>query len=75
MATLEIKVYKNERGIAFKQDRHIFHRGWEAGYPWKKIEAILQQNAKQKQEEKLRLSQQPDDSEEPRIRYRISHHL
>jgi len=54
-----IKVYKNEKGTAYRLDRHVFFRGYEAGYPWKKIEAILQQNAIQKQELQLRLSQQP----------------
>jgi hypothetical protein len=76
ISSLGIKICKNEKGIAFIQDRHVCHRGSEAGYPWKKIEAILQENEKQKQEKQLRQHLKPnDDSEEPRIRYRISHHL
>ena len=75
MNNLGIQVYKNKKGVAFIQKGNCSYPGSDAGYPWKKIEAILQENAKQKQEEKLRLSQQPDDSEEPRIRYRVSHHL
>jgi hypothetical protein len=78
----EIKIYKNEKGIAFLLDQRVVFKGSEAGYPWKKIEAILRQNQelKQKQEQpellpRQRLAPGHEETEEPRLRHRISHHL
>ncbi len=73
----EIKIYKNEKGIAFLLDQRVVFRGSEAGYPWKKIEATLRQNEELKQNQELRRRQIPghEESEEPRLRHRISHHF
>lgn len=58
------KVYRNERGIAFLGEKMVCHRGCEAGYPWKRIEHILQENAalelrqKQEQEQSQQIAEQ-----------------
>ena len=57
MKEQEIKVYKNEKGIAFVLDRRVIFRGFEAGFPWKKIEATLQQNMELQQKQELELKQ------------------
>lgn len=71
------KVYRNERGIAFHEEKGVIYRGYETGYPWKKIEHILGENAalelKQKQELEQRRSQ--ETAEEERQVQRHGHRL
>jgi hypothetical protein len=43
------KVYKNERGIAFVDSDGVKLQGNMAGYPWKEIEAALEQNLAQRE--------------------------
>lgn len=44
-------VYHSERGMAFRNDQHVIFRGYEAGYPYKKIQSILSQELVHRQEE------------------------
>jgi len=72
------KVFTTERGISFKDRDGVFFTGWDAGYPWKKIEAELAQNLAERQAQEQRLEQErarklemtrkPDlpDDDEPR---------
>jgi len=55
-------VYQRERGMAFLSEKYIVFRGYEAGYPFHKIETILsrelslrQEEEKQRLKEELRL--------------------
>jgi hypothetical protein len=80
MKKQEIKIYKNEKGVAFLLDQRVVFRGSETGYPWKKIEATLRQNLelRQRQELELKLKQElkpahdPEPEQGPRLRHRIS---
>ena len=49
------KVFKTERGISFKDRDDAFFTGWDAGFPWKKIEAGLAQNLAERQAQEQRL--------------------
>lgn len=49
------KVFKTERGISFKDRDGVYLTGWDAGYPWKKIEAGLAQNLAERQAQEQRL--------------------
>lgn len=49
------RVFKTERGISFKDRDDAFFTGWDAGYPWKKIEAALAQNLAERQVQEQRL--------------------
>lgn len=73
------KVYRNEQGIAFHEEKMVIHRGSTAGYPWKKIEHILGENAalvlKQKQELEQRQSQEIAEQERLVQRQRYCLHL
>lgn len=90
MEKREIKIYKSEKGIAFLLDQRVVFKGSEAGFPWKKIEATLRQNMELRQRQemelkeqiqqpklrpRLRLTPEHEETEEPRLRRRISHHL
>jgi len=44
------KVFKSERGIAFRDLEHVTFKGSEAGYPWKEISRRLSQQLEQKQQ-------------------------
>ena len=52
------KVFKTERGISFKDGDGTFFTGWDAGYPWKKVEAELAQNLAQRQAIEQRLERE-----------------
>jgi hypothetical protein len=55
------KVFKSERGIAFRDMEHVTFKGSEAGYPWKEISRRLSQQLEQQkqseQEQKLQQHQ------------------
>jgi hypothetical protein len=50
-------VHRSERGIAFSEDRKVFIKGSEAGYPWKTIRLALEQKLELRQEQHLRQKQ------------------
>lgn len=78
-------VYRNERGIAFHEERMVIHRGCETGYPWKKIAHILEENAanelrqgqEQAQCQSQEIAQQESLAQELTLRqgYSLNQHL
>jgi len=65
MEERDYTVYHSERGVAFMMDKYVVFRGYEAGYPYKKIQSILSQDLthrqeaeRQRLEKELRLQQQ-----------------
>ncbi len=58
------KIYRNENGIAFYSEKLITLRGYEADYPWKKIESILEQNEILRLEQEQKLAQELNQRQE-----------
>src|SRR6185437_16620729 len=69
------KVYRNERGIAFQEAGLLIHRGSEAGYPWKKIEHTLEENAALVLKQEQELQQRQESAEEEKLVQRHGHRL
>jgi hypothetical protein len=74
------KVYRREKGFAFMDDKQVLFRGYEAGYPFHRIQSILsedlslrQERERQRLEEELRLKQGPDIREEQTQRQHQKH--
>lgn len=59
MEERDYTVYHSERGVAFRNDQHVIFRGYEAGYPYKRIQSILSQELTLRQEaERQRLEKE-----------------
>jgi hypothetical protein len=74
-------VYQNEKGMAFMIDKYVVFRGYEAGYPFHKIQSILsqdlslrQEEEKQRLEEELRLKLEQELSQREIQRHHQRHH-
>ncbi|MDO6435392.1 relaxase/mobilization nuclease domain-containing protein [Flavitalea sp. BT771] len=64
-------VYLSERGIAFKDENHVVIRGYEAGYPFHKIESTLSLSLSLRQEqERLRLAEEQRLKQEQELHQR-----
>jgi len=77
-------VYHSERGMAFKDEKHVVIRGYEAGYPFHKIQSTLSLSLSLRQEEerlrlaeehRLKQEQELHQRQEQRHRHRHSHQL
>jgi hypothetical protein len=77
------RVYKTERGIAFKDADRVVVRGWEAGYPWKKIEKTMEDNVLAREQQTLRQAgelrqrelEQQKETERLERRHGLRHHF
>jgi hypothetical protein len=67
-------VYHSERGMAFKDEKHVVIRGYEAGYPFHKIQSTLSLSLSLRQEEeRLRLAEEQRLKQEQELHQRHEH--